>query len=219
MKSKKSYHRKKLRLLITAGPTREYIDPVRFISNDSSGQMGFAIAEAALNFGLEVILIAGPVTLCTPREVKRIDVVSAADMRRIVSKLAPKSDIVIMAAAVADFRPARFFRKKIKREKGDLRSIALAKNPDILKDICRKKTPNQIIVGFALETNDLQKNAIIKLKNKGCDLIIANNASTIGKKYNKATILHKDGRIIKLPKLDKTTLANVILSYVLDSKS
>lgn len=209
--------RKTIRVLITAGPTREYIDPVRYLSNDSSGRMGFALAQAAVRMGYKVALIAGPVSLPTPDGVKRIDVVSAPEMRRAVLAHAPKADVIIMAAAVSDWRPAKTSLKKIKRTNGrtDERTLLLKETPDILAELGRKKRPGQILVGFALETESLEKNAREKLARKKCDWIVANTASAIGSKSSRAILLSRDGRRIPLPRMPKDNLAFTILSYIL----
>ena len=205
---------KRRRILITAGPTREYIDPVRYISNDSSGQMGFALARAAAELGLDVALIAGPVNLPTPEGVKRTDVISAREMQRAAMKLAKRADVIVMAAAVADWRPARPATGKIKKT-ARAPSIALIENPDILAELGRRRKAGQVIIGFALETSQLEENARKKLSRKGCDWIVANSASAIGARASRAVLLGKPGHRIPLPKLPKDDLAVVILSHVL----
>jgi phosphopantothenoylcysteine decarboxylase / phosphopantothenate---cysteine ligase len=203
----------KLRVLITAGPTREYLDPVRYLSNDSSGQMGFALARAATELGFAVTLIAGPVALPTPAGVRRIDVISAQEMQRATLRCAPKADIVIMAAAVADWRPERRHAQKLK--KGDRRpAIALVENPDILAALCRRKRRGQTIVGFALETDRLEARARAKLARKRCDWIVANAASAIGAAKSRAILLSAGGQRILLPVLPKEDLAILILSHL-----
>ncbi|HPQ81044.1 MAG TPA: phosphopantothenoylcysteine decarboxylase [bacterium] len=209
--------RRPLRVLVTAGPTREYIDPVRYLSNDSSGTMGFAIAAAAARLGLSVTLIAGPVGLETPAGVRRIDVVSAEQMQKQAVRHALKADVVVMAAAVSDFRPARFHASKMKRSRvgGKGTSIHLKENPDILSEISRLKKPGQTVVGFALETCDLERNARKKLAEKGCDWIVANLASAIGARSSRAVLFGKNCRRVPLPRLPKEELAVLILSHVL----
>ena len=208
---------KKQKLLITAGPTREYIDPVRYISNDSTGKMGFAIAEAAAHLDCDVTLIAGPVNLETPKDIQRIDIVSAADMHDKMMKIADKFDIIIMAAAISDFTPCRIGKTKIKKTAKNVKgmSLKLKRTPDILEKLCKVKRSDQTIVGFALETTDLIKNAKKKLKSKSCDWIIANSAKTIGSDENKATLLSRDGDKIIFPKLPKFDLAILLLSHIL----
>lgn len=208
---------KNLRILITAGPTREYLDPVRYISNDSSGRMGFALAAAAKKLGADVTLISGPVALETPKGVKRVDTVSAMDMRREILKLFKKMDLILMSAAVSDFRPARYSRQKIKKATSRSRdlTISLKENPDILAELGKKKRPNQILIGFAVETQNLEGHARRKLKQKKCDWIVANCHTVIGKEKGHAVLLSKDGRRIVLPELPKDELAFVIFSHIL----
>lgn len=211
---------KPLRILVTAGPTREYLDPVRYLSNDSSGQMGFALAQVAAEFGAAVTLIAGPVSLPTPKGVKRIDVVSACEMHRAVLKQAPRSDVILMAAAVADWRPAKASKAKIKKTVGASchRAIALTANPDILAELGRRKKPEQLLAGFALETNDLERNARSKLTRKRCDWIVANAAKAIGASSSRALLLGAHGERIPLPRLPKEDLAVLILSHLLEAR-
>lgn len=205
---------KPIRVLITAGPTREYIDPVRYISNDSSGRMGFALAQAAQELGGDVTLIAGPVGLETPVGVRGIAVTTAGEMHRAALREAKGADIIIMAAAVADWRPKGTRRSKMKKGAKPPR-LELVENPDILSDLCKRRRDSQTIVGFALETADLEKNARRKLKRKGCDWIVANKAKAIGACVSKAILIGKDGKKISLPRLPKEDLAVVILSHVM----
>jgi phosphopantothenoylcysteine decarboxylase/phosphopantothenate--cysteine ligase len=167
------------KVLITAGPTVEAIDPVRFISNHSSGKMGYALAQAALNRGAEVTLVTGPTRLSFPTGARVIPVRTAVQMRTQVLKALPGTDVVMMAAAVADYRVRNESRTKIKKSKGEL-SLRLVRNPDILKEVLDRRKSWQKVVGFAAETNDLLKNALRKWKKKPCDLLIANRVG--GKK-------------------------------------
>lgn len=217
MKKRTTRAKKKMRVLITAGPTREYIDPVRYLSNDSSGRMGFALAQAAHELGFDVDLIAGPVELETPDGVTRTNVVSAREMHKRATKLAPKADIIIMAAAVSDWRPARFSKNKIKKATGTSvdREIKLKLNPDILAELGKKKRNDQLLVGFALETRELEKNARKKLKSKRCDWIVANRTENIGSKSGRALLIPQKGKKIPLPQLMKHDLAFVILSHII----
>lgn len=205
---------KATRVLITAGPTREYIDPVRYISNDSSGQMGFALAKAAHELGSEVTLVSGPVDLKAPPGVKGIAVTTAREMHRVASREAKKADIIIMAAAVADWRPKSTRRSKMKRDARAFK-MEMVPNSDILADLSRKRKDGQTIVGFALETGDLEKNARRKLKRKGCDWIVANKASAIGARTSRAILISSEGKKVSLPRLPKEDLAVVILSHVM----
>ncbi|MFA4973987.1 MAG: phosphopantothenoylcysteine decarboxylase [bacterium] len=206
--------KRKLRVLITAGPTREYIDPVRFISNDSSGMMGFALAAAARDMDCLVTLISGPVALKTPEGITRVDVVSAEQMYREVKKRAAKADVVIMAAAVADWRPRRMLKEKMK--KGPIPpNIELVRTHDILMEIGKRRRPQQRIVGFALETKNLEENAREKLRRKGCSWVVANTQDAIGALASRAILFSRSGKRVRLPKLPKEDLAYVILSNVL----
>jgi phosphopantothenoylcysteine decarboxylase/phosphopantothenate--cysteine ligase len=205
------------RILVTAGPTHEAIDPVRFIANRSSGKMGYAVAMAASKRGAEVTLVSGPVRLGTPRGVKRIDVESAAEMLREVMRLRSRADAVVMAAAVADFTPAAVSDRKIKKSalagEGVLR-LELKPTKDILSALTSggKKQP---VVAFALETHDEAKNARLKLKEKRPDLLVLNNplreGSAFGGDTNAVTFFSKGGRAEKLRKLPKFDVANRLL--------
>lgn len=209
---------KNLNVLIAAGPTREYLDPVRYLSNDSSGQMGFAMAAAAKKLGAEVTLICGPVALSTPKGVKRIDVTSTDEMRNEVIKRQKKSDIIIMAAAIADFKAAKFSKHKIKKaiSRSHNLTISLKKNPDILAELGKKKRADQMLIGFAVETKNLETYARRKLKEKKCDWIVANRHTVIGKEKGHAILFSKDGKRIVLPELPKDELAFVIFSHIFD---
>lgn len=203
----------KKNILITAGPTREYIDPVRYISNDSSGIMGFALAECAVKMGARVTLISGPVALKTPKGVRRIDVLSAGDMFVEVKKNAKRADIIIMAAAVADFRPKKISRRKIK--KADARPcIALTRTADILYWVGHHKKKRQIVIGFALETDALIKNAFNKLYAKNCDMVVANKADVIGGKKTKIFLLDRFGQITALSLSTKKVAAKSLLKQL-----
>jgi phosphopantothenoylcysteine decarboxylase/phosphopantothenate--cysteine ligase len=207
---------KKISVLVTAGPTREYLDPVRYISNESSGTMGFALAEAAAKLGLKTTLISGPVNLETPKGVTRIDVVSAAQMHAATLKHAKSATVIIMAAAVADFSPEKRFASKIKKESGEssLR-VELKKNPDVLKKICSLRKKGQTIIGFALETEQLIKNAKKKLLEKKCDVIVANSHAAMSSQSSVVTIITSSGHVAKFPNLPKSEIARIILAYAL----
>lgn len=163
--------RLKKRLLVTAGPTREMLDPVRFLSNVSTGTMGYAIAREAKRMGYQVTLVSGPVALTPPSGVRFVPVVTADEMKRAVFSAWPRTDILIMTAAVCDYTPVHFSRQKIKRIKQ--KTIRFKRTPDILKQVSQKKG-KRIMVGFALETESLLKNAKRKLKGKNLDFIVAN---------------------------------------------
>ena len=188
------------RVLITAGPTYEKIDPVRFIGNYSSGKMGFALATECAERGAEVTLIAGPVSLKAPHPaINRIDVESAIEMRDAVVSAFPAMDAAILCAAVADYRVANASDTKIKREEGDIPVIKLEKNPDIAKAVGEMKKPGQVTVGFALETNNESQNAQAKLNRKNLDFIVLNSLRDKGAGFktdtNKVTIIHRDGTV------------------------
>jgi phosphopantothenoylcysteine decarboxylase/phosphopantothenate--cysteine ligase len=205
------------RILVTAGPTHEAIDPVRFIGNRSSGKMGFALANAAALRGAHVVLVTGPVQLETPRNVTRVDVESAEQMYGAVTARARTSDAVLMAAAVADFRPQAPVNNKIKKEAGKKQvSLALTKTQDILLALGRKKKRGTLLVGFALETQDELRNAQEKLKKKNLDLIVLNSLKDKGAGFggdtNVVTIVDKKGKVEKLPLMLKFDVANEILN-------
>lgn len=206
------------KILVTAGPTYEPIDPVRFIGNRSSGKMGFAIATAAALRGASVTLVSGPVSLQTPRNVERIDVESAQEMLEAVLASAKNVDAVIMAAAVADFTPESKTQSKIKKtETGLTPEIKLTKTVDILRALGEKKN-GTILVGFALETDDELANAREKLQKKNLDFIVLNSLRDEGAGFavdtNVVTIIDKSGSVEKLPKLPKFDVANEILNRV-----
>ncbi len=205
------------KILVTAGPTYEAIDPVRFIGNRSSGKMGFALANAAALRGANVTLIAGPVHLETPRNVTRVDVESAEQMQNAVLSLAAKADAVIMAAAVADYAPMTPARNKIKKESATKPlSLALTETPDILHALRQKKKKGTVLVGFALETHNELRNAQEKLKKKNLDLIILNSlkdkGAGFGSDTNVVTIIGKKGKPQKMPLMSKFDAANKILN-------
>ena len=209
---------KSLSILVTAGPTYEPIDPVRFIGNRSSGKMGFALARAAAMRGASVTLVSGPVHLETPRHVERVDVETAAQMEETVAARAAKADVVIMAAAVSDFAPAKPAEKKIKKtDAGGPPELRLVKSPDILGTLGKKKN-GTLLVGFALETDDEFANAKKKLEGKNLDLIVLNSLKDPGAGFgtdtNTVTILGRDGTSESLPTMPKFDVANAILDRI-----
>lgn len=209
---------KKKKILVTAGPTYEAIDPVRFIGNRSSGKMGFALANAAALRGAEVTLVSGPVALETPRNVDRIDVESAKEMRDVVMSKARKADAVIMAAAVADFTPEKPAKQKIKKvAAAQAPEVKLIPTADILESIGKFKN-GSVVVGFALETENELRNAKDKLKKKNLDLIVLNSLRDAGAGFggdtNVVTLIDKKGKVQKLPRLSKFDVANEILNRV-----
>lgn len=207
-----------LKLLVTAAGTREPIDPVRYIGNRSSGKMGYAIAEAAARLGAEVTLISGPSALQPPAGVEFFGVESAREMRQLVQERFPACDIVIKAAAVADYRVKNVSDQKIKKNDAEL-TLVLEKNPDILKELGEMKQPHQTLVGFAAETQNLLQYAQGKLEKKNLDMIVANDVSKPQAGFNVDTnlikLLKRDGSIEELPLMSKKELAYIILDRVM----
>ena len=207
------------KILVTAGPTYEAIDPVRFIGNRSSGKMGFALANAAALRGAAVTLVSGPVRRETPRNVTRIDVESAEQMQIAVNSHARSADAVIMAAAVADFTPGAPAKNKIKKDAAKKQfSLELTGTPDILLSLGQKKKKGTLVVGFALETQDELHNAQEKLKKKNLDFIVLNSLKDTGAGFgsdtNVVTIVDRKGRAEKLPLMSKFDVANEILNRI-----
>jgi len=210
------------KVVVTAGGTQEAIDPVRMISNTSSGKQGFALAQAAIDQGADVQLIAAPVHLTTPIGVQRVDVISAEQMLEAVTESLPETDVLIMAAAVSDFRPAAAEKEKIKKESG-IPQFKLEKTPDILHSVSQIRSRTgwpRVCVGFAAETQDLVENARVKLEAKKLDLIVANdiNASDAGFSVdtNRVTLLFLDGRVEKMQLMSKTQVANGVVERVIE---
>ena len=205
------------KLLVTAGSTRERLDPVRFLTNDSSGKMGFAIAEAARDRGAEVTLVKGSTTAPVPGGVTVIEIESARDLLDVMKKEAPKQDIVIQAAAVADYRPAVYAKTKIKKKDGEPMVIELTENPDIAKTIGAKKKANQFFVGFAAETDHVAAHAQEKLVRKNLDMIVANDVTKPGAGFNSdtniVTLITKDVAEA-LPIMSKRGVADAILDRI-----
>ena len=211
---------------MTAGPTREPIDPARFLSNSSTGKMGYALAAEALVRGADVTLISGPTHLPPPPGVNLVRVTTADEMFRAALNQAPGVDLVLKAAAVADYRPEERARGKIKKETlrqrarrapgGDgVISLRLVQTPDILEEVGRRKKPGQVLVGFAAETGDLETNALRKLRKKNLDLIVANRIGEEGEGFeadtNRALVIDRDGRKTDLPLMSKPDMARIIL--------
>ena len=208
-------------VLVTAGPTCEDLDPVRYITNRSSGKMGYAVAEAAARRGARVVLISGPTSLETPAGVERLDVRSAEEMRRAVQQRFAQCTIAVFAAAVADYRPAEPLPGKLKRTNEPL-IIRLEPNPDILAEAARDKG-ERLVVGFAAETDHVAENARKKLASKNADLIVANDVGAEGAGFdvdtNVVTLFARDGRDLPLPKMPKREVAGRILDEVLRLRS
>jgi len=203
-------------VLLTAGPTQEDLDPVRFLTNRSSGRMGYAVAEAAAQRGAKVILVTGPTALDTPAGVTRVNVRSASEMLHSVEEHFSAATIAVFAAAVADYRPAEAASQKIKKTAGDI-TLRLEPNPDILAIIARKRG-HRLVVGFAAETDRVAENARKKLTEKDADLIVANDLTAEGAGFdvdtNIVTLFARDGRDLALPKLSKREVAHRILDEV-----
>ncbi len=204
------------KILVTAGPTREALDPVRFISNHSSGKMGFSIARAAARRGADVTLVTGQVGLKTPLHVMRVDVTSAEEMRGAVMAQAESSDVIIMAAAIADYRPKVVAEQKMKKKEEDL-TIELARTTDILAGIGRQKKTGQFLCGFAMESENMVENAKAKLEKKNLDLIVANNIRTEGAGFavdtNIVTVIDAKGKK-ELPMMSKDDVADCLLDEI-----
>lgn len=205
------------RLLVTAGPSQEPLDPVRYISNRSSGKMGYALARQGARRGAEVTLISGPTALVPPRGVRFVPVRTAVEMRQAVLEGFPGATAVLMAAAVADYRAQKFLAHKMKKGKGPIQ-VNLEPNPDILKELGMKKG-RQLLVGFAAETENLVENAGKKLREKRLDMIVANNVAEQGSGFdadtNAATILDRKGGVYSIPLMTKDELADRIYDHLL----
>jgi phosphopantothenoylcysteine decarboxylase / phosphopantothenate---cysteine ligase len=206
------------KILVTAGPTREPLDPVRFFTNRSTGKMGYAIAEEAARFGGEVILISGPTNLLDPKNVQVVRVETAQQMFENVMRYFDDVDIIIKAAAVADYRPKKVFDQKLKKQPGDY-VIEMERTVDILKTLGERKN-KQVLVGFAAETENVEEYAKTKLKSKNLDMIVANNVKEEGAGFgvdtNIITIYRRDEKVTKLPLLSKKEAARSILREIQD---
>lgn len=204
-----------LHVIVTAGPTREHIDPVRYLSNESSGAMGFAIARALLAAGHRVTLIAGPVSQETPEGAARIDVISALDMLAALEDHFSEADAIFMAAAVGDFRPAtRLEGKWKKKEEGGAAAVLeLVENPDLLATIARDKGPRKVIA-FALETSDGEARAGAKLVRKNADYIVLNDASALNAARSSVTVLNAEGVVWRLEDVSKDETAARLVELV-----
>ncbi len=205
------------KILITAGPTREALDPVRFLSNHSTGKMGYAIAKMAMLRGAEVTLVSGPVSIQAPPFVKVLPIESAQEMFEAVKKEAPEQDIIIKAAAVADYRPMTIQENKMKKTEGDM-SIPLVRTTDILKYLGEQKRENQFLCGFSMETKDMLTNSRAKLEKKHLDMIVANNVKEEGAGFaldtNKVVIITQEEEK-ELPLMSKEQVADQLLTEIL----
>lgn len=209
-----------LKLLVTAGPTCEPIDPVRYITNHSTGRMGYAVARAAASRGADVTLISGPVSIERPVGVRIVDVVTARDMFEAVTSMSAQQDLIVKAAAVADYRPVKAADEKIKKKSGDL-SLDLERTDDILAYLGEHRTRGQIICGFSMETCDLIENSRRKLENKHVDLIAANNVrdegAGFGTETNRITLITEDSET-HMPLMSKWDAANCLLDRMLEMR-
>ena len=211
---------KNFKALVTAGPTREYIDPVRYISNESSGKQGYEIALALNKLGVKTTLIIGPTSLTTQKDIKTKKIVTAEEMLTEVKKSLPV-DVATCAAAVSDFKPTKKNKNKIKKDQNNFKSINLEKNKDILEYLSKtNKHRPKLVVGFSAETEKLNKNSISKMKKKNCDLIVANDISEKGSgfnsDYNKVSIIDNSGNIQMIKKNKKSFIASKIAEVILD---
>ncbi|MDE6951183.1 MAG: bifunctional phosphopantothenoylcysteine decarboxylase/phosphopantothenate--cysteine ligase CoaBC [Lachnospiraceae bacterium] len=208
------------KVLVTAGPTREKIDPVRYISNHSTGKMGYAIAKAAMMRGAEVTLVTGKTQLAPPIHVETIEITSAAEMAEAVKSLAEQQDIIIKAAAVADYRPKYTSEEKLKKKDGDM-NIALERTEDILGFLGAHKRKGQFLCGFSMETENMEQNSREKLRKKNLDLIVANNLKQEGAGFgtdtNIVTLLSETDSV-QLSKMSKEEVADRLLDYILSCK-
>lgn len=208
------------KVLVTAGPTQEKLDPVRYISNHSTGKMGYAIARAAMLRGADVTLVSGKTALQPLAGVKMVPVVSAADMARAVKDVAEEQDIIIKAAAVADYRPAQTADEKMKKKDGEL-TIALERTEDILAYLGAHRREGQFICGFSMETEHMLENSRAKLEKKNIDMIVANNlrqeGAGFGTDTNVVTLLTKE-EILELPMLSKEEVADRLLAFILEKQ-
>ena len=211
---------KNFKALVTAGPTREYIDPVRYISNEASGKQGYEIALALNKLGIATTLIIGPSTLISQKDIKTKKIVTADEMFNEVKKSLPV-DIAVCTAAVSDFKPIKKNKNKLKKSQNKLKSIQLEKNKDILEYLGKNNRHRpKMVIGFSAETENLNKNSIIKMKKKNCDLIIANDVSKKGKgfnsDYNEVSIIDNNGNIKLIKKSKKSLIANRVAEVILD---
>ncbi len=208
---------KGLKILVASGPTREPIDPVRFVSNRSSGKMGRALALVAARRGGEVTLVTGPVSMDIPPTIDVIDVETAKEMAGTVKELAGSADIIVMAAAVSDYMPEQALSQKLKKTSGKI-ALQLVPTEDILASLLKERRPGQIIIGFCAETENLYENSLKKLKKKPVDLLVANNVAMPGAGFdvetNKVMLINKDQERVDLPMLHKEEVAERIWDYV-----
>ena len=202
-----------LRFLVTAGPTREFFDPIRYISNRSSGKMGYALAEAARAVSPHVVLVSGPTALVPPKGVEFVSVTTALEMADAVLTRYEQCDVVIMTAAVCDFRPEKTSPLKIKKDKFD-GTTKFEPTVDILEELGKRKQ-GQLLIGFAAETDDVERNARVKLERKRLDLIVANDVSAFEADSNAVTLIGRTGTPDRLPRMSKREVAGAIIQRIL----
>jgi phosphopantothenoylcysteine decarboxylase/phosphopantothenate--cysteine ligase len=207
-----------LRVLVTAGPTHEHFDPVRLLSNPSTGEMGFALAHAAVTRGADVTLVTGPTLLAAPTAAQCLRVRTAAEMHEAVMGLVDWADVLIGAAAVSDYAPRQTAGEKLKKERAPTLTVELARTPDVLGSFSRARRPGQTVVGFAAETEDVVANAEAKLRDKGLDLVVANDVTQPGAGFggetNSVTIVRRTGEAVALGRLSKREVAQRVLDEV-----
>ena len=201
------------RILITSGPTRQYIDPVRYLSNASSGQMGYCLAEAALQQGHEVVVVSGPVQLTYPEGCEVIEIMSTEDLLRVCREVFPRCDGLIGAAAPCDYQPVEVADHKI-RKTGDSLVIKLVETPDVVATLGSEKKKCQWTVGFALETDDARFRAITKLEKKSCDLVVLNGVAALDSADNEVEIIAPGGQVLQAIAGSKPQVATAILNLI-----
>jgi phosphopantothenoylcysteine decarboxylase/phosphopantothenate--cysteine ligase len=219
-KNKDLIKKNNLSALVTTGPTREYIDPVRYISNESSGKQGYEIALALSKLGVKTTLISGPTNINYSKDIKTIKVVSAQEMMECVKNSLPV-DIAVCASAISDYKPKKFSKKKLKKDLDELKVLNLEKNPDILEYLGKNnETRPKLVIGFSAESENLINNSLKKIKKKYCDFIIANDVSKkdigFNVDYNKVSIIDKNGNIENINKSKKSFIANIIAKKIVD---
>ncbi len=200
-------------VLITAGPTHEYLDDVRFLSNPSTGRMGTEIARAAKNAGADVTIVCGPTHLKAEPGIRFVPVISAEEMLEAVDERFDECSVFIATAAVSDYRPAKRVNGKIKKSKREM-TLDLVRNPDVLRKMGERRTDEQTIVGFSLESKDLLKNARAKMVKKHCDLMVVNTPGHFGDAREHVSILHSEGVVAEIPPSNKRTIAAQLIALV-----
>ena len=201
------------RIVITSGPTRQYLDPVRYLTNASSGRMGAALAQATLELGHEVTIISGPVSVSYPANAKVIDVVSTEEMLDATRSAFEQADGLIGAAAPCDYMPRQIEKHKLTKT-GDGLQLSLIETPDIIATLGNAKTASQWVVGFALETEDIRFRAIVKMSRKCCDMIVSNNAEAMNSEDNSVEVILRDGSILEQLSGSKSDVARGILFHI-----